>query len=255
MDSSKEAKKPATNAKGQNGRRKKRQANLYDAVAGKVSLRLTHLVDFNSLTPPITGRVTTTHHLASSAVGTKSKDGYYGLKDATLAPEEILFQRLGAPQRYAEKDVYHSQHEALPDAGRDLLPDSDLLKAVHGYAANFYEQLAVPGPGQDAKELRSSCFVGTRHVDERSMDETALIAFGILLQEAGREVLGRRGDLVFTEGLIEEEEEQSATSRRGRSRSRSVGVAGQAPVHLGEGEVFWRRSYPKRRKMSDGAGR
>ncbi|EHA55447.1 hypothetical protein MGG_15075 [Pyricularia oryzae 70-15] len=234
MDSSKEAKKPATNAKGQNGRRKKRQANLYDAVAG---------------------RVTTTHHLASSAVGTKSKDGYYGLKDATLAPEEILFQRLGAPQRYAEKDVYHSQHEALPDAGRDLLPDSDLLKAVHGYAANFYEQLAVPGPGQDAKELRSSCFVGTRHVDERSMDETALIAFGILLQEAGREVLGRRGDLVFTEGLIEEEEEQSATSRRGRSRSRSVGVAGQAPVHLGEGEVFWRRSYPKRRKMSDGAGR
>ncbi|TLS29228.1 hypothetical protein PpBr36_01699 [Pyricularia pennisetigena] len=235
MDSSKEVKRPGTDSKGQNGRRKRRQANLYDAVAG---------------------RVTTTHQLASSAVGTKSRDGSYGLRDATLAPEEVLFQRLGAPQRYAEKDLYHSQHETLSKEGRGLLPDSDLLKAVHGYAATFYEQLAVPGPGQDAKNLRSSCFIGTRHVDERSMDETALIAFGILLQEAGREVLGRRGDLVFTEGLIEEEEEeQSATNRRGRSRSRSVGVVGQEPVHPGEGEVFWRRSYPKRRKMTDGAGR
>ena len=33
------------------------------------------------------------------------------------------------------------------------------------------------------------------------MDETALLAFGILLEEAGREGLGRRGDLVFTEGM------------------------------------------------------
>lgn len=36
-------------------------------------------------------------------------------------------------------------------------------------------------------------------VNERSMDETALLAFGILLEEAGRDVLGRHGDLVFTE--------------------------------------------------------
>lgn len=33
------------------------------------------------------------------------------------------------------------------------------------------------------------------------MDETALLAFGILLEEASREALGRRGDLVFTEGV------------------------------------------------------
>ena len=32
------------------------------------------------------------------------------------------------------------------------------------------------------------------------MDETALLAFGILLEESGREILGRTGDLVFTEG-------------------------------------------------------
>jgi hypothetical protein len=33
------------------------------------------------------------------------------------------------------------------------------------------------------------------------MDETALLAFGILLEEAGREALGKAGDLVFTEPL------------------------------------------------------
>lgn len=43
---------------------------------------------------------------------------------------------------------------------------------------------------------------GGRSVDERSMDETALLAFGILLEEASREVLGQRGDLVFTEGVV-----------------------------------------------------
>ncbi len=35
------------------------------------------------------------------------------------------------------------------------------------------------------------------------MDETALLAFGILLEEASREALGTRGDLVFTEPSTE----------------------------------------------------
>ena len=38
------------------------------------------------------------------------------------------------------------------------------------------------------------------NLDVRSMDETALLAFGILLEEAARETLGKDGDLVFTEG-------------------------------------------------------
>jgi len=32
------------------------------------------------------------------------------------------------------------------------------------------------------------------------MDESALIAFGILIEESAREILGQTGDLVFTEG-------------------------------------------------------
>lgn len=37
------------------------------------------------------------------------------------------------------------------------------------------------------------------------MDETALIALGILLDEGVREVLGETGDLAFTEGVREDE--------------------------------------------------
>jgi hypothetical protein len=32
------------------------------------------------------------------------------------------------------------------------------------------------------------------------MDETALLALGILMEEATRDILGQTGDLVFTEG-------------------------------------------------------
>lgn len=38
------------------------------------------------------------------------------------------------------------------------------------------------------------------------MDETALIAFGILLEETAKEALGETGDLAFTEAADEEEE-------------------------------------------------
>jgi hypothetical protein len=34
------------------------------------------------------------------------------------------------------------------------------------------------------------------------MDETALLALGILMEEATRDILGQTGDLVFTEGQV-----------------------------------------------------
>tara|TARA_R110002003_G_scaffold97_36_gene8008 strand:+ start:3384 stop:3647 length:264 start_codon:yes stop_codon:yes gene_type:complete len=43
------------------------------------------------------------------------------------------------------------------------------------------------------------------------MDETALIAFGILLEETAREELGETGDLAFTEAADEEEERAPAS--------------------------------------------
>ncbi|KAL8392513.1 hypothetical protein RB595_002632 [Gaeumannomyces hyphopodioides] len=216
--------------------RQKRHANVYDAVAG---------------------RVTTTGNLGASS-GVRSVDGVYRLRDATLAPEDVLFQRVDAPQRYAEKDVYFSREAAaVTESDSRLLPDSDLLKAVHSYAANLFEAVgsrrgAHGGSGHgdegQGEDRDPDCFVGPRHVDERSMDETALIAFGILLEEAGREVLGRRGDLVFTEGLDEEGPAQTGRVADGDGRQPHMREVSVGPS---DGETFWRRDY-KRRKRNDG---
>ena len=118
-------------------------------------------------------------------------------REPPLAPEEVLFRRRDAPPRYAEKDVYFAGSGSLPTT-TTLLPGSDLLKAVHGYAAGFYEAAAA---GRGEKGGKTAAPAGGRLVDERAMDETALLAFGVLLEEAAREALGKDGDLVFTEGV------------------------------------------------------
>lgn len=112
-----------------------------------------------------------------------------------MAPDEVLFRRRAAPQRYAEHDIYFSHRHDLPQGGRGVLPDSDLLKAVHAYSSAYYAAHRRIAGGEDGEDI-----------DERSMDETALLAFGILLEEAGREVLGKRGDLVFTEAAEPEDD-------------------------------------------------
>jgi hypothetical protein len=107
----------------------------------------------------------------------------------------VLFRSEKAPQRFAEKDIYFA-HERLPDS---VLPDSDLLKSAHAYTSRFYE-----AAGRRAGPL---AFVGSRLVDERSLDETALLAVGILLEEAARASLGKRGDLVFVEAAPQHDDD------------------------------------------------
>jgi hypothetical protein len=97
---------------------------------------------------------------------------------SAIPPEAVLFRSRNAPNRYAEYDIYFANERRL--AGD--LPESDLLKALHCYTSDFY--------------ARTTANEG----DSRSMDETALLALGILMEEASREVLGETGDLVFTEG-------------------------------------------------------
>lgn len=125
--------------------------------------------------------------------------------NTTLAPEEALFRRKQAPLRWPHHDIYMAHERDLPDEGRDVLPPSDLLKAVHSFASHYYDALGDGG-------RREAHFVGGRNITEQSMDETALLAFGILLEEAGREVLGARGDMVFTEGeeIVPTEDEAPA---------------------------------------------
>lgn len=175
-----------------------------------------------------TGRVTSTLPLDydlsdSDATATHPRQPPRGARrrDPTLAPEDVLFRRIGAPVRFAEKDIYRA-HEALPNEGRDVLPDSDMVKAMHNYASHFYTALAASARERkddrcasrggsrsrrkDENETRKGKGKGKGNIDEQSMDETALLAFGILLEEVGREILGKKGDLVFTEGVEVDDE-------------------------------------------------
>ena len=63
------------------------------------------------------------------------------------------------------------------------LPDSDLLKAIHAYTSDFYGRAAANGGP----------------LDFGSLDETALLGLGILLEEMAEHVLGDTGDLAFVE--------------------------------------------------------
>jgi hypothetical protein len=104
-----------------------------------------------------------------------------------LRPDEVLFKQSNAPIRYEETDYYFA-NENLP-VGQQL-PSGDLLSTLHAYISRLYSRTEGPDT-----EKAWKC-----------MDETALIAFGILMEETAREVLGDTGDLALTEAADEEEE-------------------------------------------------
>jgi hypothetical protein len=109
-----------------------------------------------------------------------------------LRPDEVLFKQVNAPVRYEETDYYFA-HEKLPANQR--LPSAELLDALHGYVSTLYSRTGSTDVGKAWK----------------CMDETALIALGILMEETVREVLGETGDLAFTEAADEEEERALAS--------------------------------------------
>jgi hypothetical protein len=135
--------------------RRKRQASLYDAVAGRVGYE-----GFLGEDPPTKNRDTVSR------------------SNIAVPPEEVLFRRRGAPIRYEEDDIYSADRHLQP---HQRLPDSDLLKTIHAYASDFYAN-ATPNNGKS---------------DWKSLDETALLAMGILLEEAAVEALGKTGDLAL----------------------------------------------------------
>lgn len=105
--------------------------------------------------------------------------GYDGLvkdKQQPVAAADYLFRYQQGP----EQDENYQQFSAHRNL-KHRLPDSDLLKAIHAHASDFYG--ALP----DTKDSFGS------------MDETALIAMGILLEEATAGRLGETGDLAFVE--------------------------------------------------------
>ncbi|KAF6797583.1 membrane protein [Colletotrichum musicola] len=217
-------------------KRPQRHANLYDAVAGRVTYETT-LSSFES------------REKAPTMAPKPPKLIKHSVRPSTLAPEEALFRRKAAPERFAEFDVYMAHDRNLPDGGRGSLPDSDLLKAVHSYSSHFYAALG-------GEERRAMYQVGSRNIDERSMDESALLAFGILLEEAGKDVLGDKGDMVFTEGLDTDDADVDPTlAARSDADDPTqpmptiASLRPYAPVGFAD-RGSWKRA-PKRRKVMD----
>lgn len=97
-----------------------------------------------------------------------------------LPAETVLLRRRKAQSSDAEPDSYWKSDGLPPDRP---LPASDLVKAVHAYTSYFYATSV--GAGAD----RDWC----------SMDETALLALGVLLEELAAGVLGETGDVALTE--------------------------------------------------------
>lgn len=127
-----------------------------------------------------------------------------------VPPEEVLFRSRGAPQRYEETDFYWA-NEKLPLQGAEL-PDSDLLKAVHAYASMFYGRRGGKA-------------------DFLSLDETALIAVGVLLEERVDSLLGRSGEGVFVEG---EAVDEGDSVRGGETVNEGESVSGEEAFKEGE---------------------
>lgn len=135
-----------------------------------------------------------------------------------VPPEEVLFRNRGAPQRYEETDFYWA-NEKLPLQGAEL-PDSDLLKAVHAYASIFYGRRGGKA-------------------DFRSLDETALMAVGVLLEEWADGLLGRSGEGAFVEGeaVSEEAVNEEAVNEEGAVKGRAAVKRGEA---VKEGEAIYK---------------
>ena len=146
-----------------------------------------------------------------------------------MPPEEVLFRRAGAPTRYQENDVYWADRYLTEE---QQLPESDLLKALHTYASDFYSR-ATNNKGI---------------VDYESLDETALLAMGFLVEAWADDVLGETGHLAFVEregeesdecdedsdsseemaSLSEKEEESASSSTRDTIMSSSEGPSSQS---------------------------
>ncbi|EFR00038.1 hypothetical protein MGYG_03044 [Nannizzia gypsea CBS 118893] len=135
---------------------------------------------------------------------------YYGTSSTRIfpavSPEEVLFRKQNAPVRYMENDFYFANEDIPED---QPLPDSDLLKAIHAYTSDLYANRTVDR-GQSVW---------------RSMDETALIALGFLLEEAAVEALQETGDMALVEGTVSSDCDPECATGAPSVRSRETSVS------------------------------
>lgn len=149
----------------------------------------------------ILGRINAHGFIPSASYASRYRDTASSTSRA-VPPEEVLFRRKNAPVRYEETDFYFA-HEGLP-ADRPL-PNSDLLEAIHTYSADFYNSEDYDWGAKD----------------NRSMDETALIAMGILIEEMARESINETGNPVQVKEEVREESQPASLPDRQGSRKRA----------------------------------
>ncbi|KAK7534396.1 hypothetical protein IWX49DRAFT_302253 [Phyllosticta citricarpa] len=128
----------------------------------------------------VAGRVSSNGFMFAEPFVAKDRDTTSSSR-LPIPPEEVLFRMRHAPERFEENDPYNADRHLEQ---HQRLPESDLIKALHAYTSDYYNASF----GEDSK------------VDYRSMDETALLALGILIEEAAADLLGSTGDFAFTEG-------------------------------------------------------
>lgn len=188
----------------ENTKQVKRHASAYDAVAGAQHPPFKIVASTISASSLLLGRVGLNGFINRNTGGPGDGPASAKVKPPPLAPQEVLLRRVGAPTQAPLG--YYAADKELPSNLR--LPDSDLLKAIHAYASDFYST---------ATDDKGRC-------DFRSMDETALLALGVLLEEAAVEVLGETGDMVLVEpeGLESVVPEERITQHQVRGRVRPV---------------------------------
>ncbi|KAF7713264.1 Uncharacterized protein PECH_004542 [Penicillium ucsense] len=148
-----------------------------DAVESEYSYKQTRRT--TNVYDAVAGRVNRKGHHPDEAFASRYRDtASSGAR--SLRPEEVLFRTHHNPIDFDEAEYF--AHERL--RSQRALPRSDVLEALHAYVADFYE-FATNDHGLH---------------DHHSMDETALIALGILVEEMAKEALGETGDLVLVEG-------------------------------------------------------
>ncbi|KAJ5175064.1 uncharacterized protein N7482_000941 [Penicillium canariense] len=199
------------------------------------SRRTTNLYD------AVAGRVNRKGHHPAEAFASRYRDtASSGAR--SLRPEEVLFRTQHNVTDSGEEGNYFA-HENLPS---DVaLPSSELLEAIHAYTADFYE-FATEDHGLH---------------DHQSMDETALIAMGILVEEMAKEALGETGDLVLVEGEELTDDEQAGvesdtsagSQSRERTRRRKRSHTGTNSMVSSQDNLKGVRRKFKRRKLKGGA--
>lgn len=86
--------------------------------------------------------------------------------------------------RARARGVYENEGIPFPKEGekeKTLLPDGNLLLAIHEYASEYYARHSMS------------------ELSFRSLDETALLALGILLEESVDTMLGTQGERAFVQ--------------------------------------------------------